>query len=382
MSPFVLIAIPVLLTGGTEMQTLTLVRVLAGAGYRVEVCCYHEHDRWVVECFRGAGAEVTLLEIPRRAGLGEILIRLVRFFRNARPDAVHVQYMAPGFVPVLAARLALVPKVFATVHQPGRTYGTKAKLLLRFAARLCTAFFCNSLAVEESWFGTVALFDVARARQRRHWTIHNGVDGERIARIADSTAGKALRATLGIGERPVVGCVGRLRREKGQAVLLDAMAAVVRSVPDAVLLLIGDGPDRETLRERAKCLDIAERVLFLGLQEPEEVYHLLSIMDVMAVPSLFEGFGLTAAEAMAAAKPVVASAVDGLIEVVVNGETGMLVPANNAPELAASLISLLTSREIARKMGRKGQERVASHFSVPKFSELTLAAYSTYAVST
>jgi glycosyltransferase involved in cell wall biosynthesis len=159
------------------------------------------------------------------------------------------------------------------------------------------------------------------------------------------------------------------------------MAAVVRSVPDAVLLLVGDGPDREALRERAKCLGIAESVLFLGRQEPEEVYGLLPVMDVVAVPSLFEGFGLTAAEAMAAARPVAASAVDGLTEVVANDVTGILVPANNAPELAASLVSLLTSREMARQMGRSGQERATLYFSVQKFSELTLAAYSAYSVS-
>lgn len=381
MNPLVLIAIPVLLTGGTEAQTLTLVRVLAGAGYRVAVCCYHEHDQRVVEWFRVAGAEVTLLEIPRSAGLGEVLIRLLRFFRNARPETVHVQYMAPGFVPVLAARLALVPKVFATVHQPGRTHGAKARLLLRLAARFCTAFFCNSLAVEESWFGDSALLDPELARERHHWTIYNGVDVERIATIADRTDSKALRASLGIGERTTVGVVGRLRREKGQAVLLEAMAVVVRSVPDAVLLLVGDGPDGEALRERTKCLGIAESVLFLGRQEPEEVYRLLSVMDVVAVPSLFEGFGLTAAEAMAAARPVAASAVDGLTEVVANDVTGILVPANNAPELAASLVSLLTSREMARQMGRSGQERATLHFSVQKFSELTLAAYSAYSVS-
>lgn len=377
----VLITLPVLHVGGTEVQTLSVIRVLGEAGYRITVCCYHEFDTNVVAQFEQAGARVVLLRMQRGEGLLALLFRLRRFFREEQPDIVHVQYLAPGLIPIIAARLAGVKTVFATVHQPGRTYGVREKLLLRFAARLCTAFFCNSLSVEESWFGSSAPFDPERVRERRHWSIHNAVDVERIKRIVDHADSKLLRASLGIGDRPVVGCVGRLRREKGQAVLLDAMAAVMRSIPDAVLLLVGDGPDRETLRERAKFLGIAGSVLFLGRQEPEEVYNLFSVMDVVAVPSLFEGFGLTAAEAMAAARPVVASAVDGLAEVVVNAEIGTLVPANNAPQLAASLISLLTSRDKAREMGRNGQKRAKLHFSLHKFSERMLAAYSAYMVT-
>ncbi len=335
----------------------------------------------MVSEMEAAGARVVLMNLDRSAGLWHLLKKLRSSFTKERPDIVHVQYLAPGLVPILAARLAMVPTVFATVHQPGRTYGWKAKSMLQTAARLCTAFFCNSLTVEKSWFGDGELFDPQQGRRRRHATIYNAVDAERIACIAENADRKALREELGVGGGPVVGMVARLRWEKGQKVLLEAMVKVVCQVPGSVLLMVGDGPEREDLQRLAGELGIAGNVRWLGQKSTDEVFRLYSIMDVVAVPSLFEGFGLTAAEAMAAARPVVASAVDGLTEVVVNGETGILVPANNAAELAASLISLLTSREKARKMGRKGQERVASHFSVQKFSELTLAAYSTYSVS-
>lgn len=372
----VMISIPVLLVGGTEMQTLNLVRVLADNGYGVTVCCYYDHEASMVAVMEAAGARVVLLDLERSAGVLHLLDKLMRFFREEQPDIVHVQYIAPGLIPVLAARLARIPTIFATVHQPGRTYGWKAKLMLRTAAQLCTAFFCNSLAVEQSWFGDCSLFNPQQPSNPKHCTIYNAVDVERISRIASETDRTVLRAELDLGDRPVVGVVGRLRWEKGQGVLLVAMAQVVRHIPTSLLMVVGDGPDRDGLQRQAERLGITDNVIWLGSQSAEEVFRLYSIMDVVAVPSIFEGFGLVAAEAMAAGLPVVGSAVDGLAEVIADHETGRLVPPQDAGALAAALIALLESPETAADMGRKGRQRVEEHFSLQRFSESTLAAYS------
>ena len=105
-------------------------------------------------------------------------------------------------------------------------------------------------------------------------------------------------------------------------------------------------------------------------------------MNVMVVPSIFEGFGLVAAEAMAAGLPVVGSAVDGLAEVIADNETGRLVPVLDTAALAAALVSLLSSPATATVMGRKGRQRVAELFSLQIFSESTLAAYAAFHPST
>lgn len=370
-----MITIPVLLVGGTEMQTLNLVRTLADNGYLVTVCCYYGYEPSMVAAMEAAGAKVSLMDLDRFAGLRHLLGKLTWFFREEQPDIVHIQYIAPGLIPILAARLARVPTVFATLHQPGRTYGWKPKLLLRCAARLCTAFFCNSLEVERSWFGNATLFVPQHKHLYRHCTIYNAVDVERISRIATETGRPALRAILGLGIQPVVGVVGRLRWEKGQSILLEAMGEVVRQIPSALLLVVGDGPDREVLQRQALQLGITDNVHWMGCQSAEEVFRLYSIMDVVAVPSIFEGFGLVAAEAMAAGLPVVGSAVDGLAEVIVDHETGRLVSPQDAGALAAALIALLESPETAAEMGRKGRQRVEEHFSLKRFSESTLAAY-------
>lgn len=379
----VVVSIPVLLLGGTEIQTLNLVRVLISAQYEVTVCCYYEYDESVVEWFREAGAWVILLGLDRsdgRFGIGrvlELVQRLIAVFREVRPDIVHVQYVAPGLVPIIAARLVGIKTVFATVHQPGRPYGRKAKLLLRFGARLCTTFFCVSKAVEESWFGSSALFDpkLEEKRKRKHYTIYNAVDTISIDKVIARVDRRVLREFLELYEYPIIIIVGRLRDEKGHGILLDAMVEVVTKISDVRLLVIGDGPDREILKLKAESLGIASNIVWMGQKEPDEVFKLLAISDIAVVPSLFEGFGLTAVEAMAAGLPAVGSDIDGLKEVIQHGVTGTLVPPGDSTALAKALTDLLKNPDRAKEMGTKGRERVRRFFSMEGFAEAIIGAY-------
>jgi L-malate glycosyltransferase len=372
----VVIAIPVLLTGGTEIQTLNLIKVLSGAGYKVVVVCFYEYEKKMIANMEKAEAEVVLLNFQRKDGLLFLLRKLRVYFKKLSPDIIHVQYMAPGLVPIIAARLAGIKKVFATVHQPGRTHGWKARMMLRLGARLCSLFFCVSLSAEESWFGDSSLFDPGLFRKgRNHFTISNGVDTERIVREAGSEIVFLLRASFGLEGKKVVGYVGRLRREKGPHILIAAFAYVVQEIPDAVLLVVGDGPDRGSLEKQAQELGVMSHIFWLGLKSQQEVFQLYGIMDVVAIPSIFEGFGLVAAEAMAAGLPVVGTAVDGLAEIIIDHETGRLVPSQDTSAMAAALIELLAAPQAAFMMGRTGGQRVRQHFSLQKFSDCTLAAY-------
>ncbi|MFZ3137364.1 MAG: glycosyltransferase family 4 protein [Thermodesulfovibrionales bacterium] len=375
----VLIAIPVLLIGGTERQTLTLASVLLSAGYKVTVCCYYESDVSMVSAMRKTGAEVLVLDLKRADGLFSLLSKLKTLWREIQPEIVHVQYIAPGLIPVVAAKLAGIKTVFATVHQPGRVYGWKEKTLLRIAARLCTAFFCNSRAVEESWFGDSEIFNPGEInRGRKHFTIYNGIDFDHIEKIGKQVDSEKLRNDLGIDNKPVIGVVGRLRWEKGQDILLDAMPEVIRVMPNTILLVVGDGPDRMSLELRAKSLGLANNILWLGQKNPEEVYQLYCIMDVVAIPSHFEGFGLTAAEAMAAGRPVVGSRVDGLTEVIENDVTGVLISTGDSVALASALTDLLSDRDKAREMGQKGRKRAGELFSIERFQKSILVAYEAF----
>jgi glycosyltransferase involved in cell wall biosynthesis len=380
------VLIPVLLAGGTEAQTLYLVRALRSADYSVGVCCYFEANETVIQAFEREGTRVSLLRLGP-SGQAHRLRSLLRVgravfthLRQTRPDVVHVQYLAPGLVSVLAARAARVPAVLATVHQPGDPYGAMARLSLRLAARLSTAFFCVSRAVERSWFGDSALFDPSSVGKRRRFTLYDCVDVEQFAHGADQADTQAIREELGLAGHPVVGVVGRLRREKGHAVLLEALSLVVQSVPDVALLVVGDGQERAHLEERARGLGLDGHIVWLGARRPEELPGLYGVMDVVAIPSQFEGFGLVAVEAMAAARPVVAFATGGLTEIVADGISGKLVPPGDRIAFAGALVGLITDREGAVEKGKAGRKIVQSGFSQETFSSLILSAYRRYAV--
>lgn len=380
MGKVVVIGIPVLLVGGTEMQTLAVVRVLISGGYRVIVCCYHEHSPAVVSQFEAAGAEVSLLNLTRQVGLSGLLRlipRLAKVFRSYQPDVVHIQYIAPGLIPIIAARLAGVRTVFATVHIAGSiAYGRKAKWMLRAAAQLCTTFICVSKDVERFWFGDAKVFDADHScANRYHLTIYNAVDIERVCSIVSSANRDEIRDQLKLRDKKVIGILGRLAVQKGHTFLIDAMVDVVLAMPDTVLIIIGDGPERERLKVQAEALGLSEHIRWLGSMHQEEAWSMFSVMDVFVMPSLFEGFGLTAAEAMAAGLPVVGSQVDGLSEVIEDGVTGYLVSPDDSQALAHSLIVLLNNTLLAKQFGQNGCDRVQKYFSMEQFSKSMLALY-------
>jgi len=372
----ILIAIPVLLVGGTELHTLALARALQSTGARVRVCCYYEHAPAMVRAFEKSGVEVTLLRLERAAGLWHLFRVLYRFFKQARPSVVHVQYVAPGLMPVTAAWAAGICTIFATVHQSGDRFGVRERMFFSVAARLCLAFFCVSRAVEDSWFGSSAVFSVESAAQgRRHFTIYNGVDTVASNDTSLAAASGELKANLGLAGRRIVGVVGRLRVEKGHALLLNALPLVLKAVPDATLLVVGDGPDREVLLAQARALGVMPRIVWTGERSPEDVLALYGLMDVVAVPSRFEGFGLSAAEAMAAGRPVVGTRVGGLCELIEDGVTGYLISPEDSTAFAAALIRVLRDPRDATIMGVRGHLRVSEKFSTERFAEAFVTAY-------
>lgn len=378
----VVIAIPMLLRGGTEIQTLALVRVLRTEGYRVIVCCYYESESTIVAEFEKEGAEVHRLHLQRSQGhtsYGQMLIllwNLTQYFQRTQAKIVHVQYVAPGFVPIIAAKLAGVKNVFATIHYPRHLFGKREKSFVRISAKLCTMFFCNSIATERSWFGTGNMYEGARLNSNEHHcTVYNAIDIQKIEKLARSGSPKAMKKRLGIKTKHVIGVVARLRSEKGHSFLFHAMKLLLRSAPNTTLLVIGDGPDKSALQSLAMELRIADNIVWLGAKSQDEIFRLYGLMDVVAVPSEFEGFGLSAAEAMAAGLPVVASDVDGLREVVEHDKTGLLVAYGDIDKMSSSLLKLLSDKRKANSMGRNGKLRVARLFPISKFHETIMGAY-------
>jgi glycosyltransferase involved in cell wall biosynthesis len=170
-------------------------------------------------------------------------------------------------------------------------------------------------------------------------------------------------------EEPVVACVGRLDTQKGQKYLISAADKVTEEIPEAVFLLVGDGPDRTKLEQQRETLGLTESVIFTGHRE--DVPDLLAMSDVVALPSLWEGGPITLFEAMSMGKPVVGTPVGLMPEVIEEGHTGHLVPSQEVIILAERLMDLLKNPGRAEQMGREAREVVQEYRMSNAVEQLT-----------
>jgi glycosyltransferase involved in cell wall biosynthesis len=193
-------------------------------------------------------------------------------------------------------------------------------------------------------------------------TIYNGVDVTRfpVASVqATAQARRAIGMPVGV---PLVGSLGRLHPQKGFSDLLTAFAQVRQRVSSVRLFVAGDGELRDDLEAQARSLGIAAAVTFAGVRA--DVSEILAALDVFVLPSLWEGMPNAVLEAMAAGLPVVATAVGGTPEVVVDRVTGLLVPPQDPGALARAIERLLRDPGLRRTMGRAGRRRVERHFHI------------------
>jgi len=190
--------------------------------------------------------------------------------------------------------------------------------------------------------------------------VHNGVD---LARYDRTEACCTLPDEYGLEPgAPIVGVVGRLEPEKGHPTLIDAWPLVLRAVPNAYLLIVGEGSRREALEQQVAELGIAVRVIFTGRRD--DVPAVTAALDVAVLPSYREAQGLTILEAMALSRPVVASNVGGIPEMVEDGRTGLLVPPHDPGALAGAITRLLVDHPLADMLARAGHDLVHERFCI------------------
>jgi glycosyltransferase involved in cell wall biosynthesis len=199
--------------------------------------------------------------------------------------------------------------------------------------------------------------------------IHYGLDPQTVTTAAQPGE---LRAELSLSpDQPLIAAVGRLTAQKGWRYLLDAFKTVKSKFPKAHLVFAGDGPLRAELEAQAAPLGLS--VHFLGWRT--DAYNLMADCDLLVVPSLWEGFGLVTLEAMALSKPIIASRVSALPEIVVDGQTGLLVPPANADALTTALSRLLGNPNEAREMGKRGRARLEKEFTVQRMARKHAQVY-------
>jgi len=357
--------------GGTERQLVQLAARLDRCRFRPIVCCLSSGGllRAPLEA-AGVPVEVVgfrgLTVFRHPLAVCRQLAELARVMRRHRPAIVHSLLFWAYVLGTYAAKATRVPAVLSSRRGLGLFKEERWHYLFleRLANRMTDLIVANSEAVKRDVLRQEKL-EPSRVR-----VIYNGVDSS----LYEFPPDPALRASLGIPEQTrIVGVVANLIHYKGHRFFLQACSDVKRKIPEARFLLIGDGPLRGALQSLARDLGLEEEVLFLGIRQ--DIPQLLSLMDVAVLPSLEEGFPNAVLEAMAAGKPVVATEVGGVPELVVPGKTGLLVSPGDPQGLASAITALLQDAARAQELGRAGRDRVRAEFGLDRMVRETEELY-------
>ncbi|MBN1461154.1 MAG: GT4 family glycosyltransferase PelF [Armatimonadetes bacterium] len=338
--------------GGGQVQSLGLALALAARG---------EETRFLAHTGSALASRLAETYLPWEQlglrGFGGVrsLPALARWLREWRPDLVHLHDSASHGTAALAARFADSVPVVATRRT---VFPLRSGLIGRAKYRLCDRIICISEAI-------------------RRQCLAGGIPEAKLAVIPDFVDCRHFDPSLvsaePTGARPTILTMGRLAPEKGHRILLRAMREVVRRVPESRLLICGEGEERAALEAQCAALGLTDTVEFAGFVSDSRAA--LARADIFVMPSLFEGLGVAVLEAMAMARPVVATDAGGLPESVIDGETGRVVPRGNAGALAEAMLSMLDDTTAAQSMGATGRARAKELYDRPRIVDRILDLY-------
>lgn len=369
----ILVTIPCLLTGGTEIQTLNLVRALIQGGHQVTTACYFEHTENMVKQYEEVGSKVVLFSKAgvRLGGVKGIIFLLKNLWKiklSFKPDVVHVQYMAPGAIPIILLKLMGQKSIVATAHTNADVYGAKAMNLLKFLqSHVLRTFTCITLRAEKNFFGSCSLFDssIRRIPAHAHYTIYNALPG--YIQITDKKRENKDIITIGV--------VSRLEHIKGMDLVVPAFAKVYDKHKNVRLLVVGDGSLRHQMEEDASRSHLCKIIELAGMQQQRDLQSYYDKIDVLLMPSRSEGFGLTAIEGMARGCVLVASNTGGLPEVVREGYVGLLHQPESVDDLANKICSLIENPKLLEQM-RSHLSDYVHQFTFERYADLFNDLYS------
>jgi L-malate glycosyltransferase len=351
--------------GGTERQFMVLERGLDRGRFDVRAACLRREGPFLADLERErvpvSEHRIGSLYHPRTFAMQ---VRFAAEIRREGIQILHTYGFYPNTFAIAPARAAGVPVIVASIRDIGDIWTPLQRRIQKTACRLAHAVAVNAEAVRRR------LIDEGYD-PRRITVIPNGID---LKRFSGGHGTGRLRRELGVDDHtPLVGVVSRLNRDKGLTYLLQAAAALRPAWPDARFLLFGDGPARAALEAEAAAAGLKGTVRFLGFRT--DIAELLPEIDVSVLPSLSEAMSNVVLESMAAERPVIATCVGGLPEVLEDGVHGFLVPPADAGALAGALGMLLGDPVRARAMGRAGREHIARNFSQERMIGRTEALY-------
>ncbi|MGQ0554967.1 MAG: glycosyltransferase [Nitrospiraceae bacterium] len=351
------------LWAGAEVQIATLLRALK-ADQRFDLSVIVLNKGRLAEELAAAGISVTVYD--ESAGVWTTLRSLVSHLRRCHPDIVHSHRYKEHILGAFAAKLSHNSRVVQTYHGLDEHLHGWAAVKMRAYTTL------NTIVGKVAAHGFVGVSEeiagILRCRYARGKVscIRNGVD---LTRVKITSSGAHLRKQLGISfSEFVIGSVGRLTQVKGLEYLIRAVAKN-RGSQERKLVIVGDGPLRPALEGLAREVGVSENVLFLGARN--DVYDLMGVFDVLALPSLHEGVPMVLLEAMAMAVPIIASRVGGIPEIFDDEQGALLVQARDVDVLADAIETMVNDEVLRNRLRKAARARVESHFSIERTAVLT-----------
>lgn len=339
--------------GGLQRLVVDMSRYLDRSKYEVCVCILRESGPLEAE-LHDAGIRVIR---PRQdSGKVDYLMfwKLYKIFRSQKPHIIHTHNTQPFLEGGIAARMAGVPVIIHTDH--GREFPDKRRYMV--AEWVMSHFADQIVAVSDAVKNDICRFEKISERKIR--TIANGIDGEKFGRTYDR---ELKRRELGInGTHAIVaGYAGRLSPEKGLVHLIGAMQMLTREIPNALLLIAGDGQHRAELEKDAARRGLDQNIRFLGPRS--DIHEIMGLLDAFVLPSLREGLPLVLLEAAAASLPIIATDVGGNNTIVKNGVNGLLVRSGDDEALWRALTELAGDAQRRRLFGEASLRLFREGFS-------------------
>lgn len=337
--------------GGCEQVVALLMASLDRAVWR-PLLLYHEAPGLSEFVREIEQLGIACLSVPRCENRAKALLQLIAALRRESPTIFHAHLGWPlgCRYGIIAAKLSCVPTIVATSHLVATSFDdVRFWQLKQWAqAAMVDRYIAVSNAVKDN------LCNNLKVKESKVRIVYNGIRLRDFDRSPDAQLREEL---TGGRDLPLALTPARLHPQKGHTYLLEAAALV----PDAIFVLAGDGPERQLLEDQSRSLGLEDRVRFLG--QRRDIPRLLATCDLFVLPSLYEGMPLSVLEAMAAGKPVIATAIGGTDELVVHGTTGLLVPPRDAVALAEAIRVLLSDRLLAARLCKAGRERAYRMFS-------------------
>jgi glycosyltransferase involved in cell wall biosynthesis len=334
---------------GAGMYYLNTIPVFDKTKFNVILCVLREED-YLIKYF--TGKDINIYDLGRGKFNPMTLLDIITITKKERIDLIHAHGYGAGNFGRLAGMICGIPAI-VHAHDDDRYY----PLYQNLADRLLRNYTDMAIAVSESVKNSC--INKRHIREDKTFVIHNGIPLQDFLSPEADIVQKE-RERLGIEpDFMVIGTVAKLREEKGTRYLIESAAKVMDLHPKTNLLIAGDGPLMGDLKNLSEKHGIADRVRFAGFRN--DIPVILSIIDRFVIPSITEGSPLALLEAMAMGKPIIATNVGGIVEILRDGETGLLVPSRDPEALAERIVHLLGDVTESRRLGSRAREEIGKY---------------------